>query len=132
MANPVCSVDSLIEAAACFRCGFDAHERKALKLYLNVLELAAIGGTDYTGELGADGSLNEESAAYNTMSSFERELAELAIAVQNAENAGASVPSTPDALKEAMLCLKCFDPYRLALMQLVVECELGKHAGYPQ
>ena len=127
----ICTKDTLLDAAECYRC-FDAHDRVGLLLYFKVLELAAVGGTDYTAELGADGDLNTAAAAFNTLNSFEMELAELAIAQNNAEAAGAVVPVTIPLIKDAMLCLKCFPPHVLKLMLLLVECELGEHAAQPQ
>lgn len=131
MANPTCTQDSLIAVAACFKC-MDSHQRQALMVYLKVLELAAIGGEDYTGEMGHGGALNTDSAAFKVANSDERNLMRLAILSNNADAAGAEVPTTANALIAEFDCLLCFDENALDRMDLLLTCQLGVHKSYPQ
>ncbi len=111
---------------------FDSNERQALMIYFNVLELAALGGTDYTGELGPSGDLALDSACDNTLDPLQKDLALLLINMNNASDAGATVPDTQDALAQAISCLKNFPPAMLDAMALNVQCLLGRHAEIPQ
>jgi hypothetical protein len=131
VANPTCTRDEFVSKFACYK-NLDAQERQALKLYLNVLELAAIGGTDYTAELGPGGDLNADAIEFNRMTSLELELSELVVAANNATSAGATVSSDIQELANAIKCLKNFDMRTLANMQLLVDCQLGVHKAYPQ
>lgn len=131
MANPICLLDSLITGSTCFKC-MDSHQQQALMVYLKVLQLAAIGGESYVGEMGHGGQLNLDSAAYVTTNSDERTLMRLAILANAAENAGAEVPTDDDELIAAFECLLCFDQNQLDRMDLLLTCQLGSHADYPQ
>lgn len=134
MARPsetACTRDTFTEDVGCLQ-NFNSNERKALMIYFNVLELAALGGEDYTGELGPDGALVEDSACNNTLNPYQKELALLLVNQNNASDAGATVPSTNSGLAEAIACLKNQPPAMLDAMLLLVQCQLGRHAAYPQ
>lgn len=134
MARPsadACSRATFTEDVGCLQ-NFNSNERKALFIYFAVLELAALGGEDYTGELGPDGALVEDSACNNTLDPYQKELAALLIAQNNASDAGATVPDTNSELAEAIACLKNQPPAMLDSMLLLVQCQLGRHAAYPQ
>lgn len=125
---PVCTLAELVSSSTCFKC-MDSHQRQALGVYLKVLQLAAIGGSDYTAQMGHSGTLNTDSAAFKTMNFDERWLGRLAILVNNAEAAGATIPDTTPALIDAFDCLLCFDENALDRMDLLLTCELGEGAA---
>ncbi len=134
MARPsetACTRTTFVTDSACLG-NFDAHERKALMVYFNVLELAALGGTDYTAQLGGTGTLAEAAACNLTLDPHQQELALLLINQGNADDAGATLPTTQVLLAEAIACLKNQPPAMLDAMYLTVQCLLGRHAEMPQ
>lgn len=132
MANPLCTQASIITGATCFF-NFNAQDRAAIQIYLNSIELAAIGGTNYT--LGSGGTLSLasvclkqlENQVFRAPSPYE-----VFIQSNNATSAGASIPADPTAYAAAIACLKNFPEQDLAAMQLQLLCELGRHKSYPQ
>lgn len=132
MSNPVCTQAALIEGAACYF-NFDAQDRAALQIYLNALELEAIGGTNYTLVSGGTLSLasvclkNLENNVFQAPSPYQ-----VFINANNATRAGASVPDNVTDLAAAIACLHNFPESDLAAMQLQLLCELGQHKAYPQ
>ena len=133
MARPsetACTRDTFTADVGCLG-NFNSNERKALSIYFNVLELAALGGEDYTDELD-NGALVEDAACLNTLDPQQKELALLLVQRNNADDAGATVPSTQDGLASAIACLKNQPPAMLDAMLLLVQCQLGRHAAYPQ
>ena len=134
MARPsttACTRATFTDDVGCFQ-NFDSHQRKSLLIYYGVLELAALGGEDYTAQLGPDGSLATDSACNLTLDSYQQELAALLIAQNNASDSGATVPADKDEMAAAIACLKNQPPAMLDAMWLTVLCALGRHAAYPQ
>lgn len=134
MARPsetACTRATFTDDVACLK-NFDLHQRKALLVYFGVLELAALGGTDYTAELASGGDLALDSACNATLDPDQKELAHLLVAQNNASDAGATVPATNAALADAIACLQNQPEGMLDAMWLLVECQLGRHAAYPQ
>jgi len=131
MANPTCDKDTLVSAANCFF-NFSAHDRAALQIYFDSLQLTAIGGTAYT--LGSGGTLSLASICYRDFQSpFQPATPyELAIAYANAVSAGAAPASTPDTMATAIACLNPFPDADLTAMQLQLYCALGRAKAYPQ
>ena len=133
MARPsttACLRATFMDNVACLA-RYDSHQRKALMIYFNVLELAALGGTDYRNELGPAGSLAIAAACNDTLDTHQQELALLWIAQNNADDAGATIP-TAALLPEAIKCLENQTPGMLDSMLLTVQCLLGRHAAWPQ
>lgn len=126
-----CTRATLTEDAACLR-SFDLNQRKALLVYFAALELAALGGEDYTVELGPDGTLAQDSQCLAVLTPAERDLALLVIARGNAEDSGATVPTTNDDLATGIACLENQPSAMLDAMWVKLSCELGRHAAYPQ
>jgi hypothetical protein len=126
-----CTRATFTEDVACLK-NFNSHQRLALLIYFNALELAALGGTDYTAQLGPDGELATDSACNLTLDSTQQELAELLISQNNASDAGATVPATNALLAEAIKCLQNQPPAMLSAMSKTLFCQLGRHAAYPQ
>jgi hypothetical protein len=134
MARPsttACTRDTFTDDVACLR-SFNSQERKALMVYFNVLELAALGGTDYTEELGPDGDLIADATCDVSLDPEQKALALLLINENNAGDAGATVPSTQATLAAAIKCLVNQPPAQLDAMALHVQCLLGRHAAWPQ
>ena len=100
-------------------------------IYFNVIELAALGGTNYTAELGPSGTLVAAAACNDTLDPDQKELALLLINYNNAQDAG-SPATTPVAWSEAIKCLQNQPEGMLDSMLLHVQCLLGRHAAWPQ
>lgn len=124
-------MSNFISAAACFQ-NLDASEQKALMVYLKVKELAALGGTDYTAQLGHSGTLNTAAAAYKTMKDWQVNLALLVIEQDNANSAGAEISTNIQTLMDEIKCLNDFPDATLDRMDLLLTCLLGRHAALPQ
>jgi hypothetical protein len=134
MARPsevACTRETFTADVGCLQ-NFSLHQRKVLFLYFNVLELAALGGTDYTGELGPGGELVLDAACDATLDPTQKELALLLVNQNNASDAGATVPATNAALMEAIACLQNQPLAMVEAMTLHIQCLLGRHAAYPQ
>lgn len=126
-----CLRDTFIDNSKCFAY-LNPQEQQALMVYLKVKELAALGGTDYTNELTPDGQLNTDSIAYVKLTPPQVALSYLAIELDNATSAGATISTDINVLAQEIACLKNFDPADLTRMDLLVTCLLGRHAAYPQ
>lgn len=134
MARPsetACTLATMVAETACFKI-LSLHEQQTLMVYLKVLELEALGGTDYTEEMGPSGELNLDAVAYDTMDRFTRNLARLWIQKDNAVSSGATVSEDIQVIKEAIKCLVNFDQNVLDKMDLLLTCQLGRHAAMPQ
>lgn len=132
MANPVCNTETLVTNAVCYRrknIG-DPIRQMALLVYGMALELAAIGGTDYTSEL--TGTLLEAAACRYTKD--ERIAALIARQFANAEAAGATVPADIDDKVAAIACLEHVPGGmdKLEQIYLLLFCALGVHKDYVQ
>lgn len=126
-----CTRATFTEDVACLKT-FNSHQRRALMVYFMVLELAALGGEDYTAELGPAGTLADDSKCNLTLDPTQQALALLLINQNNATDAGATVPSTKSDLAAAIACLQDQPPAMLEAMYLTVFCQLGRHAAFPQ
>jgi len=131
MANPSCVRSTLISGAACLnKTLLSEHQQNARRVYFDLLQLAAILGTDYSSAIG---TLNTDS---NTLTcGFQPDnfaSAELVIAANNATSAGATVPSTKAALAAAVKCLEDYTPAQLKAMKLLLYCKLGRAKNYTQ
>ena len=132
MANPTCNTTTLITNGACYRqIGIDVVQQKALLIYAKVLQLSAIGGTDYDREL--TGTLLTDSACPPVEADHIR-AANIAVAFANAEAAGAVVPTSIQTAIDAVKCLQHINGglARLEQIDLLLNCKLGQHKAYPQ
>ena len=104
---------------------------KSAILYLKALELAAIGGTDYTAVMTTT-LIDDAKALAGTMNPFERKVAWMNIVRNSAINAGVIPPAgSLSALNDATGC--CFQAYSdLESIAILLECALGTHKSYPQ
>lgn len=120
-----CTEATLAVQAACFRLPMDDHDRMAIRLWANLLELAEIGGTDFTTDIPA---LMEAACTWRKASNDLRDAMKVAIAIQSATEAGATVPADRDAWLLAVKCLRNYSNSDLDAMLGQVLCELGDHA----
>lgn len=131
MANPTCTKANLTAGKACLGGPLLTNHQMLTRLvYMKMLELAAIGGTNYTSDAE---SLNVAANALtcgfqpNDMIS-----AYVTIASNNATAAGASVPATKQALAAAVACFEDFTDFQLQQADILLTCALGRGKTYPQ
>ena len=110
--------------------GLDRNQYQAALIYFKVLELAAIGGTDYRNTMKSSLIL-DAIALVKTMTPDQMRIAALNVARNNAIAAGASVPSSLSALNSATAC--CFQSTsEMDNILLLLDCKLGVSKAYPQ
>lgn len=128
---PTCTVAALAESNPVFGLqGLNRKQYYTALIYFKVLELAAIGGTNYASTLNST-LINDATALVKTMDPNQRKIAMLNIARNNAIAAGASVPATANALNALTAC--CFQSFSdLEAIMILLDCQLGYHADYPQ
>lgn len=127
---PVCTADSIITGQACFK-PFASEELKSILIYLNAVELQAIGGTNYLEELGSGGNLMDDAACFIKLNieTYIPPLEYLVIAFNNAVNAGGEPVSSRTALAAVIACNKNFTPGQKDAQLLWLTCQLGSHTG---
>lgn len=105
----------------------------SLLLYGMVLELAAIGGTDYSAELTGD-LLTDTAGLTGTLTKDQLIAGLIARQFANATAAGASVPADIDDKLSAIKCLQHVPGGMAKLEQiyLLLFCKLGVHKAYVQ
>lgn len=134
MAAPTCTLASFATALETYNYKkFNAEERKSLMIYFNVIELAAIGGTNYTAQLGPGGTLQDAASCYRNLNNptCPPSAYRLIIARNNAVSAGGSPAATNDLLAAAIACLGDLAPADRAAQLLFLECSLGRHDNPP-
>lgn len=131
MAAPVCTRDSLaVQNPGFGLAGLNQRQYQAAAIYFRVLELAAMGGTDYRAVLNTT-LINDAKQLVGTMNANQRRIAQLNIARNTAIAAGASVPASVNALNALTAC--CFQSYAdLESILILLQCLLGVHKAYPQ
>lgn len=131
MANPVCTAATLAETNPVFGLqGLNKKQYQAATLYFMVLELAAMGGTNYTSVINST-LISDATALVKTMDPNQRRIALLNIARNRAIAAGASVPATANALNALTAC--CFQGFSdLEAIEILLLCKLGVHKAYTQ
>lgn len=127
---PTCTRATLISGAACFREPvLSLHEQQTRKVYFDLLQLAAIGGTDYSAAIATLAvDANTLTCGFQP-SDFDGSA--MVIKYNNAVSAGASVP-TGQSLAAAVKCLKNYSAFQLKQMQTLLDCQLGRAKSYPQ
>lgn len=132
MAAPVCTIASLFQNTSCYQQNsITAEQQKALLVYAKVLELAAIGGTNYISVLTS--TLLTDTACPTVLPDRVR-AANIRIAFNNAASAGATVPTTIQDKMAVMKCLTHLPGGQLKLDQIAMwlNCKLGRGMAYPQ
>ena len=120
-----CTREALIEGGACYAKLSKDRQRLAFRVYLAILELEAVGGTDYTNDI--DG-LQTASKCLNTLNPDQRQVADMTIDAQNAEDAGADVPTDMTDVMEAIVCLQNYTDQQLDTFYRYLRCLLGPAA----
>ena len=131
MANPVCTATTWFENGKDYTIPFiNPKQQKALELHALALELAAIGGTDYTADLTALVAASEALAAFANPDQITA--ANIAICYANAVSAGAADPGTIGDKLEATKSMVLYDDERLRKACTLLRCELGRAKNYVQ
>lgn len=132
MANPTCTTATNTTDAACYNGRIlNPAQQWALLVYAKVLELAAIGGTDYTNALTTT-LLTDAACPPTTEDAIMA--ANINVAFNNAAAAGATVPSTISLKLNAVRCLQYVPGgvEKLKRIDLLLNCKLGVSKAYPQ
>ena len=109
----------------------------ALLVYLNAIELQAIGGTNYISALTT--TLITDSKIFNTLTNDQLGVgivgepftgaATLMIAYNNATSAGGAPPTNMDSVAAAIHELVHCTSRELAQAYVLLQCKLGRHTG---
>lgn len=133
MANPTCTRALLTTAIGNGQNALNRHQWEAAMIWLRVLELAAIGGTDYRLTLNTT-LIDDAVQLAKTMDRFERRLARINIQRNAAIAAGStdtSLTGGVSGLNEATKC--CFQSFPdFEAINILLLCKLGVHKAYPQ
>jgi len=134
MANPTCSSTVLVTNAAPFMAGagIDNKRQMVLLIYAMLLELAAIGGTDYSGVGGREQMMQDAATLEIGETNDELDAGLISLAFTRATAAGASVPATLALKLAAVPRLPCNDDMLLKKAFVLLTCKLGVHKAYPQ
>lgn len=127
MPKPVCSQSKILGPCYLTPGAINPRQQKAYKIYANILELASIGGVDYTGRFTL--LLADAASLGCGMLEPDREAARVQIALNNATAAGASVPATLNALQAKANCIVEWNDQQLSEVEMLLECALGKHSA---
>lgn len=126
---PTCNKTTLVDSVQCYRIGennaLTEKQRQLDMLLLKALELAALGGIDYSADLQSLATAAIQAQCGQTWEGIKA--ARMAVQVANTTAAGGSVP-TQDAMRAATACLRGHDPFTLEKMDLLLDCLLSKHA----
>jgi len=121
-----------IEGAAPYQttpgAGLNAKQQMALKLHAMAIELAAVGGTDYTADF--ESMIDASEALGHWMNCDQVKAAEVLIHYTNAANAGGSVPAATGDKLEAAKKLIEYDFDRLEKAYLFLLGSLGYHSSF--
>lgn len=127
---PYCTINDLAEQNPGFgRQGMNPRQQKAALAYFKVQELAAIGGTDYRNVMAT--TLISDSKSLEKLSPDQRIVALIQIARNSAVLNGAVVAASPTLVNQATACCVQAAP-NLDLVNLWLECQLGRRKVYPQ
>lgn len=132
MANPTCTIKSLMSNNPCFNLEtIDTHRRLILEVWFMAVELKAIGGTDYTSAL-ATSLQAAQTALFFEASLDQMDTAQTAILYNNALAAGGNPGANINAILKNVSPLNNANDIDLRGMWLVLLCQLGVHKAYPQ
>lgn len=125
---PTCTRATLISGAACLNGQvLSAQDKLARRVWFDLKQLAAIGGTNYASQIA---QLNIDANDLTCgMSLDDLDSAELVIAYNNAVAAGASVNTAKNSLAADVKCLENYPPHVLRRMILALYCKLGRAAA---
>jgi len=128
---PECTIDTFFTGQACFIPFAGSEDLKSILIYLSAVELAAVGGTDYTEELGSGGDLMADATCFLNLDlqTCLPPIPYLVVAYNNAVAAGGSPVSSRTELATAIACNKNFTPGQHDAQLLWLTCQLGSHTG---
>jgi len=131
MANPTCLKANFL--TTCYKSpgAITPKQQKALMVYAKVLQLQAIGGTDYRSTMVTT-LLSASASALCGFEKSDRDAARIHIAFVNAAAAGATVPATINAKQAVLNCLVEVTDKELDEADLFLTCALGVQKAYPQ
>lgn len=120
-----CTRQFFASAGACYQLLTQDRQRLAFRVRLKMLELAAVGGTDYSADVKA---LNEAAKCLNIENPEHRQVADIVIDAQNATDAGADVPTDMTDVMASIVCLQNYTEQQLDSFYRLLRCELGPAA----
>lgn len=121
---PLCTISSFY-AASCFGAPcIDKRTQKAIMVRSLVLELAALGGTNYSSNLSL---LLSDTAKLRKLSPENRDAAMLKVNLNNATSAGAVIGTINQLRAQSIQYANSQD--QLENMILLLTCKLGTHTG---
>lgn len=140
MSAPVCTVAQFTSSTIAASLGaMSRPQRLAAVIYFNALELTAIGGTNYSSNLGTSGSLmaaakciHQQLVEQGLITIQYPSIAQGVIAYNNAVNAGGAPASDVNLLSAAIVCLVNFTDAQKMAQYILLQCALGSHKAYPQ
>jgi hypothetical protein len=133
MANPTCSQDQFQTVGGAYAGSvISPAQRKALRIYAMILQLQALGGTDYRTASGYSTLQQDAATLAIGMTQDARDAARVAIDFANATAAGASVPATLDLQLAALGALVVWDAQAADQALLLLKCKLGVNKAFPQ
>ena len=128
MPAPICTAASLMSGTACFRGTREGNLRK--RVYAKAVQLKAIGGTDYTSGLST--TLVSAVSCLIPLYPDQRDSIRTVIEYNKASNAGATISSNPSTVAASTECLKSVPSNTLEVMEIFLDCQLGRGKAYPQ
>lgn len=131
MANPVCNISSILTECYVSPGSINPAQQKALMIYAKVLQLKAIGGTDYTGKLSTLLLSDADTFACGAEEETLR-AGRIKIEFDKAMALGAAVPATIQLKQAQINCLLLADQLRLDKAETMLNCKLGVPKAYPQ
>jgi hypothetical protein len=121
---PVCNAATFYASACLGYTCISPKQRKAIMMRAMILELQALGGPDYRTDITA---LNDAVAKLRELKPEQVQAALAGVYLANATEAGATVPTTVNALLADSQCYTCLnDDLDHFLLELI--CQLGAHA----
>lgn len=129
MAAPIIDHNTLLNDSACYSAQtLGLADRMAIDIANLAAELAAIGGKDYTTDLGV---LVIDAACYSTLKPDQLRQINSQIINNNATNAGAVIGDISAQLASAA-CIRNASKIQLEAMYLLLLARLGYSHAYPQ
>lgn len=124
MAGPFysCNAGSILADIACFEDGCTSEqEREALDVYLRILNLKAIGGTDYSANF-KQLMIDAAQLKWLTLRCSQRKAIDLWMTMQNASDNGAVFDQNINAMKAGAKCYVCLGMEDLKNLQKYLAC----------
>lgn len=119
-----CGPNALLARAKCFEKNcLGPQDWDGIEIYARVANLAASGGTNYTGNINA---LLKACREYQALPSDQRKAIDLLLTIDNANDNGAVVSYDPNVLKRNAAGLISLGTELQKQVLLFLKCQLGK------